>query len=90
MTLTMAKNKAVGRQTTISFIVRIWREPAATPQGPELLRGSIEHVQSRRKQYFQSVEALLSCIQAETQSPRKPKRGQPERPRRRKGESQRG
>ncbi len=70
-----------------SFIVHIWREPAAPPQGPELLRGSIEHVQSQKKQYFRSVEALLNFIQAETQSPRKPKR-QVERSRKREEESQ--
>lgn len=46
-------------QPYASFLVRIWREPG----DPPTWRGSIQHVQSGHKCYFQSLERPMRFIE---------------------------
>lgn len=46
-------------QPYASFLMRIWREPGTPPTW----RGSIQHVQSGDKCYFQSLERPLDFIE---------------------------
>ncbi len=46
-------------QPYASFVVRIWREPG----DPPAWRGSIQHVQSGHKCYFQSLDRPIAFIE---------------------------
>lgn len=49
-----------------SFFIRLWQEPRERGGEPPEWRGSIEHVQSRKKQYFRDVESVIAFIQETT------------------------
>lgn len=49
------------RPGTYTLIIRYWHEPAAA--GLPVLRGSIEHVQSGERVYFETAEDLAQKIQ---------------------------
>ncbi len=44
------------------FMVRIWPERRKSQGGEELWRGSVEHLQSNEKAFFQDMEKLCSFI----------------------------
>lgn len=46
-----------------TFVVRLWAERGKTPRRTVKCRGSLEHVQSGKKQYFEGLEKLLELIQ---------------------------
>jgi hypothetical protein len=46
-----------------TFVVRVW-----SSDGPEALRGHIQHVRSRKRTYFATRQRLLSFIQDHLQS----------------------
>jgi hypothetical protein len=41
------------------FLVRVWREPGADAAW----RGCIDHVPTGKRQYFNALGALVSCIE---------------------------
>ena len=45
-----------------SFIIRIWLEETAAETGLTTWRGSITHVQSGEKQYFEGLDAIAEFI----------------------------
>ena len=47
------------QQPYASFVMRIWREPGEPPTW----RGSIQHVQSGHKCYFQSLERPMEFVE---------------------------
>lgn len=46
-----------------SFIVRLWNEGSADRGEEALWRGSIKHVQSGKKQYFQGFAKMVELMQ---------------------------
>jgi hypothetical protein len=48
--------------TTASFLLRVWLEPANGDQ-PPVLRGYIRHVQSDTERYFIDTAAILEFIE---------------------------
>jgi hypothetical protein len=50
------------KPTLHAFVVRIWLEEAARGGKPALWRGSIGHVLSREKIYFQDLSKVLAFI----------------------------
>ena len=57
---------------THAFIVRIWYEPLDDEGTRTTWRGSIEHVGSDRRTYFQALEELVRFIQEWTGVPAGP------------------
>jgi hypothetical protein len=51
---------------TQSFVVRIWQEAIDNEGSTVTWRGSIDHVNSARRLYFQDWETVLSFIQEES------------------------
>jgi hypothetical protein len=49
-----------------SFFIRLWQEPRERGGEPPEWRGSIEHVQSRKKRYFRDVETVVLFIEEMT------------------------
>lgn len=60
-------------QPYASFLLRIWREPG----DPPAWRGSIQHVQSGHKCYFQSLERPMEFIEDTLQETDDVRRWQP-------------
>jgi len=55
------------RQSSHSFVVRIWREPSLTcPNGRSQWRGRVQHAASGQYQVFESVSEMLVFIQSHT------------------------
>jgi hypothetical protein len=50
---------------TESFIIRIWFEERAEASGRTLWRGSITHVGSNQRRYFQDLSAIAPFIAAQ-------------------------
>ena len=51
---------------TQSFIVRIWQEATDNEANTVTWRGSIDHVNSAKRLYFQDWDAAVSFIQEES------------------------
>jgi hypothetical protein len=51
---------------TLSFIVRIWHEESNGEGGIPVRRGSIEHVSTGRRIYFEDMQDILLFIEEET------------------------
>jgi hypothetical protein len=61
----MAANRTPMPDDTHSLIVRIWFEETDGENGVLVRRGSIEHVSSKRRIYFQDMEKILWFIEEE-------------------------
>jgi hypothetical protein len=48
--------------TNHSFVIKIWLEETRSEAGKTLWRGSITHVSSGRRRYFQQVKDVLPFI----------------------------
>jgi hypothetical protein len=57
-----------------SFFIRLWQEPREIGGEPPEWRGSIEHVQSRKKRYFKDVETVILFIEEMTNNLHRPSR----------------
>ena len=57
-------DRAVGAAATGTFVVRLWGPAEPTGDGPEALRGVVEHVQSGRSAPFGDADALLALVRA--------------------------
>ncbi len=53
-------NQPITERTEHLFIVRVWQEPTQT--APAHWRGSIEHVPSAQRVYFESLQDLSDFI----------------------------
>jgi hypothetical protein len=51
---------------TQSFIVRIWQEAISNEDSTVTWRGSIDHVNSAKRHYFQDWDTVLWFIQEES------------------------
>lgn len=60
-------------QPYASFLVRVWREPG----DPPTWRGSIQHVQSGHKCYFQSLKRPMDFIEGTLEETNNVRRWQP-------------
>ncbi|HID87571.1 MAG TPA: hypothetical protein EYP55_09385 [Anaerolineae bacterium] len=63
---------SLGEGKYASFFIRLWQEPRERGGEPPEWRGSIEHVQSRKKRYFKDVETVIAFIQEMTNNLRAP------------------
>lgn len=54
------------RHNTSAFVIRIWPEAVDQQGNVTTWRGSIEHVTSGKRLYFDSFEALVDFIRAES------------------------
>ena len=62
------------RDSYLVFVVRLWKERAASPRRPAVWRFSLEEPRSRWREGFESLEALTSFLQAQVEAyPDKPK-----------------
>lgn len=48
-------------QDAHSFVIRIWREPS-NEKTAGIVRGWIEHAQSKERQYFQDVDSIVEFV----------------------------
>jgi hypothetical protein len=56
--------RVVGGATARTFVVRLWGHGEPTGDGPEALRGIVEHVQGGRSAPFRDADALLALLRA--------------------------
>lgn len=56
--------RAVGGAASRTFVVRLWGPGEPTGDGPEALRGVVEHVRSGQSKPFRDADALLALLRA--------------------------
>lgn len=61
---TSGVERPVGAAATRTFVVRLWEPAEPTGDGPEALRGVVDHVQSGRSAPFGDADALLAFLRA--------------------------
>ncbi len=49
-------------ESTHVFLLRVWRERRKNQVGEELWRGSVEHMQSNERVFFQDLRKLCSFV----------------------------
>ncbi|MFQ6057382.1 MAG: hypothetical protein ACE5MB_00680 [Anaerolineae bacterium] len=54
---------SLSQEKYASFFIRFWQEPREKRGETPEWRGSIEHVQSRKKRYFRDIKTLIAFIQ---------------------------
>lgn len=57
-------HRAAGAAAPSTFVVRLWEPAEPTGDGPEALRGVVEHVQSGQSAPFPDADALLALLRA--------------------------
>jgi hypothetical protein len=55
--------RATGDYEAATFIVRLWRDPQAPPDGDPTWRGTAQHVQSGTERSIQNLDGLVDFMQ---------------------------
>ncbi len=55
--------KTTGDYEAATFIVRLWRDPQAPPEGDPMWRGTALHVQSGTERSIQNLDGLVDFME---------------------------
>ncbi len=55
--------KTTGDYEAATFIVRLWRDPHAPPEGDPMWRGTALHVQSGTERSIQNLDGLVDFME---------------------------